>query len=397
MKSLSVASLLLSAAIVGAQATDGPTTQQKLKNAITASERINILDKNSDFVFDFKTANATKGAGGRTVSANIANFPALFGGGLAMTLGFMNPCSLNSPHTHPRATEVLLSLNGTLQSGFFAENGARFVMNTIEPKTAAVFPKGSIHFQANLACQPAFFVATLSNEDPGTLQIAQNFFGLPSEVIAASLGSLGVQEVQALAKHIPDNLIQAVDSCFAQCGLTKTEPQPTAQQRPPTSLPTGSSAGSKNSGAPPPKANSFAADIEESTKGWFKDMNGTKIALLVLAGLNLAAIVGALVLLCVRSAKNRKRAKQDGLDAMATETGRGVSHHSRGSVGGVRPLLTGTASSRGKYEAAQYELPHEDHGSSVDLVPRKYDDPYDRPPSRAREPLMPASNEPYRD
>ena len=51
-----------------------------------------------------------------------------------------------------------------------------------------VFPQGSIHYQFNNNCEDATFVATLNSEDPGTSQIAQNFFALNSQVVDATLG-----------------------------------------------------------------------------------------------------------------------------------------------------------------------------------------------------------------
>ena len=47
---------------------------------------------------------------------------------------------MNTPHTHPRATEILYSVNGTLTSGTIGENGSRFVFNNINPGQATVFP-----------------------------------------------------------------------------------------------------------------------------------------------------------------------------------------------------------------------------------------------------------------
>ncbi len=60
---------------------------------------------------------------------------------MAMTIGFLGPCGYNTPHTHPRATEFNFAVNGTLQTGFLAENGARFVFNEVPPGSAAIFPK----------------------------------------------------------------------------------------------------------------------------------------------------------------------------------------------------------------------------------------------------------------
>ena len=81
---------------------------------------------------------------------------------------------MNNPHTHPRAAEVLyMASEGQLETGFIEESGARIVVNTLTQGQGTIFPKGSIHFQANLGCKPVTFVAVLNDEDPGVSQIAQ--------------------------------------------------------------------------------------------------------------------------------------------------------------------------------------------------------------------------------
>ena len=90
-----------------------------------------------------------------------------------MTIGFLGPCGMNTPHTHPRATEINFSVNTTLRAGFLEENGARFVDVELAAGSAAVFPMGAIHFEMNPSCEPAMFVAAFDNEDPGVGQVAQ--------------------------------------------------------------------------------------------------------------------------------------------------------------------------------------------------------------------------------
>ena len=126
------------------------------------------------------------------MSANFGTFPALIGTGMAMTIGFLGPCGYNTPHTHPRATEFNFAVNGTLSAGVLMENGARFIFNQVQPGSAAIFPKGAIHFEMNNECgkrflplgsvqlidqwsftEPAMFVAAFNDEDPGVDQIAQ--------------------------------------------------------------------------------------------------------------------------------------------------------------------------------------------------------------------------------
>ena len=80
---------------------------------------------------------------------------------------------MNTPHTHPRATEFLYLVNGNMEAGFIEENGARFVVNQLTAGQGTLFPQGSIHYQINTGCEPIKFVAALNNEDPGANQIAQ--------------------------------------------------------------------------------------------------------------------------------------------------------------------------------------------------------------------------------
>jgi hypothetical protein len=129
--------LLLLLTILGlakGQMAVSPELKIKLKTATTELERVNLLNS-QDFIFDFSSfINATTnltgltvGRGGRTVSANPTNFPALIGHGIAMTVGFIEPCGINLPHTHPRATEINFIVSGEFRAGFFLENGAHFI------------------------------------------------------------------------------------------------------------------------------------------------------------------------------------------------------------------------------------------------------------------------------
>ncbi|KAJ7046443.1 RmlC-like cupin [Mycena alexandri] len=214
----------------------------QLPLAPTAVDRINALADDSQFVFDFLNPPSgdtpgvipgkTTGAAGHTVEAFAGNFPAVIGNGAAMTVGFLGPCAINTPHTHPRATEVNYSVNGTLRTGLLTENGARFIVNDLPPGTMTVFPQGAIHFEMNNGCEPAMFIAGFNNEDPGVLQVAHRFFGLPIDIVGATLGDIGIQEVDGLAHLIPDNVAVGTDECLKRCGLARPAAQPTTQQQP---------------------------------------------------------------------------------------------------------------------------------------------------------------------
>ena len=146
----------------------------QLRGEPTQVDRIRALN-DTQYVFDFlkPSSGATTGAGGHIVAASSENFPAVVGNGVAMTIGFLGPCGMNTPHTHPRATEINFSVNTTLRAGFLMENGARFVDVELAAGSAAVFPMGAIHFEMNPTCETAMFVAGFNGEDPGVNQVAQ--------------------------------------------------------------------------------------------------------------------------------------------------------------------------------------------------------------------------------
>jgi len=230
-----IASIIGAAVCVSAQNNNATKTAELLEGlqkAPTRLARLNVLKDNEDWVFDFTSGLGTaRNAGGNMTAANVANFPALFANGMAMTIGQIGPCGMNTPHTHPRATEILYLVNGEMEAGFIEENGARFVSNVMTKGQGTIFPHGSIHYQVNTGCEPILFVAALNDEDPGTSQIAQRFFGLPPDVSQATLGDVGLEEVTNLSTGIPDNLAIGVDRCLQKCGLTRGN-QTMKQQQP---------------------------------------------------------------------------------------------------------------------------------------------------------------------
>ncbi|KAJ6577729.1 RmlC-like cupin domain-containing protein [Mycena capillaripes] len=230
---LSFTTALLASIVASASAVAVPSDiVSQLKLAATAVDRINLLPDDKQFLFNFfdPAAKAATGAGGKIVTANAATFPAVIGNGAAMAVGFLDGCAMNTPHTHPRATEMQYSVNGTIRTGMITENNARFIMTEIQPGGMTVFPQGSIHFQVNEGCDPAMFVAAFNSEDPGVLQAGQRFLGLSPDIVAATLGDIGIEAVLGLDSIIPDSIALGTDECLKRCGKTRT-PQPTTQRQ----------------------------------------------------------------------------------------------------------------------------------------------------------------------
>jgi hypothetical protein len=127
---------------------------------------------------------------------------------------------------HPRATEFLTVVGGSISFGYVLENGlvdppnSPEIAGTLTTFEGTVFPQGSIHFQFNNNCDNATFVASLNSEDPGTNQIAQGFFALNEDLVDATLGfpkTIDGSNIKEFRSKLPDNLVLAVDNCMAKC------------------------------------------------------------------------------------------------------------------------------------------------------------------------------------
>jgi hypothetical protein len=197
----------------------------KLELAPTAVDRIALLS-DSDFIYDFLNPPAsaiTQGKGGHTVKADRKDFPALIGTGVSMTLGFIGPCGFNTPHIHPRSSQINVVVKGKLGTEFIAENGARPISGVLEEFQMTVFPMGATHTEFNPDCGDAVFVAGFASEDPGVQQVAQTLFSLNPELVKADLGleTINGEDIEEFRDRLPANVALGVESCLKKCGISK--------------------------------------------------------------------------------------------------------------------------------------------------------------------------------
>ncbi|KAM0921896.1 hypothetical protein ACQ4PT_006535 [Festuca glaucescens] len=142
----------------------------------------NPMDVNADDFF--KAANLDKPRVTNKVGSNVTLINVMQIGGLN-TLGISlaridyAPLGQNPPHTHPRATEILTVLEGTLYVGFVTSNPEnKFLSKMLNKGDVFVFPVGLIHFQFNPnPYKPAVAIAALSSQNPGAITIANAVFG----------------------------------------------------------------------------------------------------------------------------------------------------------------------------------------------------------------------------
>ena len=205
----------------------------KLELAVDSVDRFTILQEQGPpdtwLKYDFNpSANPSpgggKGAGGQGDLANSKTFPALIKLGVAASAGFMNPCGMNKPHIHPRASEFLILATGSnVKTGFLLENGLQTQMSTtLSQYQGAILPQGSIHFEFNDNCEPAVFIAAFSNEDPGLSTIGKNFFSLDPDIVDADLGFpdfLDHTNIRQFAQSIPKSFANGAMECLDRCHI----------------------------------------------------------------------------------------------------------------------------------------------------------------------------------
>ncbi|XP_040940748.1 germin-like protein subfamily 1 member 11 [Gossypium hirsutum] len=142
------------------------------------------LAKADDFYFSGlhirKTTSNTFGS--IVTPLNIAQMPGLHTLGISMVrIEYASNGSLNPPHTHPRASEILVVLEGTLHIGFVTSNpDNRLIYKVLYPGDVFVFPVGLIHFQYNIGNVEntyAVAFAGLCSENPWVITIANAVFG----------------------------------------------------------------------------------------------------------------------------------------------------------------------------------------------------------------------------
>ena len=134
----------------------------------------------SDFFFPELNIPSNRTANKLGSSVNLVNIDKFSGlNTLGISLAHIDfaPYGLNPPHTHPRSTEILVVIEGTLLVGFVTSNPNKLFTKFLNKGDVFVFPIGLIHFQFNIGHTNAIAFAGLSNQNPGLITIANAVFG----------------------------------------------------------------------------------------------------------------------------------------------------------------------------------------------------------------------------
>ncbi|XP_054778917.1 germin-like protein subfamily 1 member 17 [Prosopis cineraria] len=136
------------------------------------------LAKAKDFFYHIRPGNTSNPLGSQVTPAAVNEIPGLNTLGISLVRIDYAPYGLNPPHTHPRGTELLIVIEGTLLVGFVASNQNNNTLFTkvLNKGDVFAFPIGLIHFQLNVGQDNAFAIAGLSSQNPGVITIANALF-----------------------------------------------------------------------------------------------------------------------------------------------------------------------------------------------------------------------------
>ncbi|KAK8602907.1 hypothetical protein V6N13_085109 [Hibiscus sabdariffa] len=136
--------------------------------------------------------------------ATMAEFPALNGQSVSFAVLEYPAGSVNPPHTHPRATELLFLTYGVLEVGFVDTTNKLFTQR-LQAGDMFAFPKGLVHYQFNCAENDfAVAISAFGSAAAGTVSVPSTVFGtnIDDDILAKSFKT-DVPTIQKIKAGFP--------------------------------------------------------------------------------------------------------------------------------------------------------------------------------------------------
>ncbi|XP_012458505.1 germin-like protein 9-3 [Gossypium raimondii] len=133
------------------------------------------------------------------LKASMVEFPALNGQSVSYAVLQYPASSLNPPHTHPRAAELLFLVDGSLEVGFVDTTNKLFTQS-LQAGDMFIFPKGLVHYQYNAdPNNPAIAISSFGSANAGTVSLPKTLFATNiDDTILAKSFKTDVSTIQAL-------------------------------------------------------------------------------------------------------------------------------------------------------------------------------------------------------
>ncbi|XP_050220751.1 putative germin-like protein 2-1 isoform X1 [Mercurialis annua] len=144
-----------------------------------------------DFFFSglHLSGNTSNPTGSKVSPVNVVQIPGLNTLGISLARVDYAPWGINPSHTHPRASEIVTVVEGSLEVGFVTSNPEnKLITKVLNKGDVFVFPVNLIHFQRNVGQSKAVAIAALSSQNPGVITVGNAVFGsnpaIPGDILA---------------------------------------------------------------------------------------------------------------------------------------------------------------------------------------------------------------------
>lgn len=197
----------------GGELGDNPLLLQCLRDFCVADFKSSIIVNgfpckpvsqvtSDDFFFDgFSKPVKPNQFGIAGIAGNVLAFPALNTLGISMNRVEFSPQGLNPPHSHPRAAEVGVVIQGELLVGFLTTSNV-FHSKVLKAGHMFVVPPGLIHFQMNVGKGRALAFTAFNSQLPGVAASSSIFNSTPPIP----------NKVLTKAFHVTDDVINIIKS-----------------------------------------------------------------------------------------------------------------------------------------------------------------------------------------
>ncbi|CAO2825906.1 unnamed protein product [Amaranthus hypochondriacus] len=132
---------------------------------------------------------------------DINHFPGLNTLGVSFARVDFGPFGLNTPHWHPRGSEIFAVMEGSLYAGFVTTDN-KLWDTVINKGDVIVFPQALMHFQLNLGDTNAYAIAAFGTQNPGRVEVANTVFGSNPPIaftdVLTKAFQVGVKDIQQL-------------------------------------------------------------------------------------------------------------------------------------------------------------------------------------------------------
>ncbi|XP_068321686.1 putative germin-like protein 2-1 [Pyrus communis] len=184
----------------------GDPKSQVVVNGLACKDPKTVEDNDFSFGGLHLEGNTSNPIGSSVTPVTVFQLPGLNTLGISLVRIDYAPSGVNPPHIHPRASEVLTLLEGSLEVGFVTSSPEnRHITKVLQKGDVFVFPIGLVHYQRNVGSGNAVAIAALSSQNPGVVIIASSVFGSTPSI---------VNDILVKAFHVDKGIVNYLHSIF---------------------------------------------------------------------------------------------------------------------------------------------------------------------------------------